>query len=218
MSGCCHGCAPKVTEVSPRFRKALWIALVINAGMFVTEIVAGVAAGSSSLQADALDFLGDAANYGVSLFVLGMSLRRRALASLVKGATMAAFGIWVLGSTLYHLAAGTVPEATVMGAIGIAALIANGGVAALLYAYRDGDSNMRSVWICSRNDAIGNLAVLGAASGVFATAAGWPDLLVATGMAALALSGAAQIIRHARAELSGGKGGVGAEAAAGHRH
>lgn len=218
MSGCCHGCAPKVKEVSPRFRKALWIALVINAGMFVTEIVAGVAAGSSSLQADALDFLGDAANYGVSLFVLGMSLRRRALASLLKGATMAAFGIWVLVSTLYHLAAGTVPEATVMGAIGIAALIANGGVAALLYAYRDGDSNMRSVWICSRNDAIGNLAVLGAASGVFATTAGWPDLLVATGMAVLALSGAAQIIRHARAELNGGEVGVGGEAAAGHHH
>ncbi|MFD2233338.1 cation transporter [Phaeospirillum tilakii] len=218
MSGCCHGCAPKATEVSPRFRKALWIALVINAGMFVTEIVAGVASGSSSLQADALDFFGDAANYGVSLFVLGMSLRRRALASLVKGATMAAFGIWVLASTLYHLAAGTVPEAAVMGAIGVAALVANVVVAALLYAYRDGDSNMRSVWICSRNDAIGNLAVLGAASGVFATAAGWPDLLVATGMAALALSGAAQIIRHARAELSGDAVGVGGEAAAGHHH
>lgn len=201
MSGCCSGCHAPTDKTAPRFRKALWAALAINAAMFLVEIAAGVAAGSSSLQADALDFLGDAANYGVSLFVLGMSLRRRATASVLKGTTMAAFGAWVIANTAWHLLNGTLPEATVMGAIGAAALVANVAVAAMLYAFRDGDSNMRSVWICSRNDAIGNLAVLGAASGVFATGSGWPDFAVAGIMAALALSGATQVLRHALAEL-----------------
>lgn len=201
MAGCCNGCSAPTNNTAPRFRKALWAALAINAGMFLVEIVAGVAAGSSSLQADALDFLGDAANYGVSLFVLGMSLRHRARASVLKGATMAAFGVWVIANTAWHLLNGTVPEATVMGAIGVAALVANVVVAAMLYAFRDGDSNMRSVWICSRNDAIGNLAVLGAASGVFATGSGWPDFVVAAIMATLALSGATQVLHHALAEL-----------------
>jgi Co/Zn/Cd efflux system component len=201
MAGCCSGCHTPANDVAPRFRKALWVALAINAGMFVIEIVAGVAAGSSSLQADALDFFGDAANYGVSLFVLGMSLRHRAMASMLKGATMGAFGLWVIGNTAYQLLNDTVPEAGMMGIIGVAALVANLVVAVMLYAFRDGDSNMRSVWICSRNDAIGNIAVLGAASGVFATGSGWPDFLVAGIMAALALSGAAQVLRHALAEL-----------------
>ncbi|TAN57369.1 MAG: cation transporter [Magnetospirillum sp.] len=201
MAGCCSGCHPPTNDAGPRFRKALWVALAINAGMFLVEIVAGVAAGSSSLQADALDFLGDAANYGVSLFVLGMTLRHRAMASVLKGATMGAFGLWVIGNTTLHLLSDTVPEASVMGAVGVAALVANMVVAVMLYAFRDGDSNMRSVWICSRNDAIGNLAVLAAASGVFATGSGWPDFAVAGIMAVLALSGAAQVLRHALAEL-----------------
>jgi len=202
MAGCCTTChTPVDRRIAPRLRKALWVALAINAAMFLVEIVAGVTAGSAALLADALDFFGDAANYGVSLFVLGLSLRRRAQASLLKGATMGAFGLWVIGNTVHQLLTGTVPAAEVMGAVGLAALVANIAVAAMLYAFRDGDSNMRSVWICSRNDAIGNLAVLGAASGVFATGTGWPDLLVAAIMAGLALSGAAQIIRHARAEL-----------------
>ncbi|MEO5374069.1 MAG: cation transporter [Alphaproteobacteria bacterium] len=195
-AGGCHGSA----EGTARFRKALWVALAINAAMFVVEVVAGLAAGSSSLQADALDFLGDAANYALSLLVLGMALRHRAAASLVKGATMGAFGLWVVGSTIHHALVGTVPEAEVMGGVGVAALVANAVVASLLYAFREGDSNMRSVWICSRNDVIGNLAVLGAASGVFATGAGWPDFAVAGIMAALALSGAYQVLRHALAE------------------
>lgn len=201
MAGCCSGCHTPAKNTAPRFRKALWAALAINAGMFLVEIVAGVAAGSSSLQADALDFFGDTANYGVSLFVLGMNLHRRAMASVLKGATMGAFGLWVIGNTAYHLLTGTVPEAGVMGVIGTLALIANVVVAVMLYTFRDGDSNMRSVWICSRNDAIGNLAVLGAASGVFATGSGWPDFGVAGIMAALALSGAVQVLRHAVAEL-----------------
>ena len=202
MGACCGSdCQSSVKSVAPGFRKILWAALVINAAMFLVEIVAGAAAGSSSLQADALDFLGDAANYGVSLFVLGMSLHRRAMASMLKGATMGAFGLWVIGNTGWHLLNGTVPEAGVMGVIGALALVANVAVAAMLYAFRDGDSNMRSVWICSRNDAIGNIAVLAAASGVFASGTGWPDFAVAGIMAALALSGAVQIMRHALAEL-----------------
>lgn len=201
MVGCCSGCHGAPPDAAPRFRKALWVALVINAGMFLVEIFAGLAAGSSSLQADALDFLGDAANYAVSLSVLGMSLRRRAMASVLKGATMGAFGLWVAANTVWHFVAGSVPEAEVMGVIGVAALIANVVVAVMLYAFRDGDSNMRSVWICSRNDAIGNLAVLAAAAGVFGTGRGWPDFAVAGIMAVLALSGAAQVLRHAVSEL-----------------
>jgi len=184
-----------------RFRRILWVALAINTGMFLVEIVTGLMAGSSALQADALDFLGDAVNYAISLFVLGMALRRRAMASLLKGMTMGAFGLWVVGNTLHHLLASTVPEAQIMGGIGVVALVANGSVAGLLYAFREGDSNMRSLWICARNDAFGNLAVLLAASGVFATGMGWPDFTVAGVMAVLALSGSFQILRHAIDEL-----------------
>ncbi|OAN50023.1 cation transporter [Magnetospirillum moscoviense] len=198
MGSCCGDqcCSPPPTG-SGWFRRALWVALAVNALMFLVEIGAGIASESSSLQADALDFLGDAANYGVSLFVLGMSLRRRAAASMLKGATMAAFGLWVAGNTLMHAMAGTVPEAPVMGAIGVLAFMANVGVAVMLYAFREGDSNMRSVWICSRNDALGNVAVMAAAGGVLASQSGWPDFAVAAIMAALALSGAFQVLGHA---------------------
>jgi len=201
--GCCHDGCQSRTAASSRFRRVLWVALIVNAGMFAVETVAGMAARSSALQADALDFLGDAANYGVSLFVLGMSLRHRARASVLKGATMGAFGLWVSVNTMLHLINGTVPEAEMMGVVGTVALMANGAVAVMLYAFREGDSTMRSVWICSRNDAIGNIAVLAAASGVFATGSGWPDFTVAGIVAALALSGAFQVLRHARSELRG---------------
>ena len=200
-AGCCDSGCCGSGGGSARLRRILWVALVINAGMFLVEIVASMMAGSSALQADALDFLGDTANYAVSLFVLGMSLRRRAMASVLKGATMGALGLWVVGNTVHHLLAGTVPEAHVMGGVAVAALIANGTVAILLYAFRENDSNMRSVWICSRNDALGNIAVLGAAGGVFATGTGWPDFAVAGIIAALALSGATQMVRYAIAEL-----------------
>jgi Co/Zn/Cd efflux system component len=169
--------------------------------MFGVEIAAGISARSVSLLADSLDFLGDAANYGVSLFVLGMALQWRARASPLKGATMAAFGLWILFVTVRHAIAGTVPDAPVMGAIGVAAMLANGIVAALLYRFRNGDSNMASVWICTRNDVIGNLAVMLAALGVFGTGIGWPDFMVGAIMAVLALSGAWQIMRQAMAEL-----------------
>jgi Co/Zn/Cd efflux system component len=171
--------------------------------MFGVEVASGIGAQSVSLLADSLDFLGDAANYGVSLFVLGMALHWRARASLLKGATMAAFGLWVLFVTARHAIVGTVPDAPVMGVVGVIALVANFTVAALLYRFRNGDSNMASVWICTRNDVIGNLAVMLAALGVFGTGIGWPDFAVGAVMAALALYGAWQIIRQAMAELRG---------------
>ena len=197
---CCGGGA----EYRPRdrnYRRVLWIVLSINAVMFLVEIAAGVAAGSASLQADALDFLGDAGNYIISLAVVGMALRYRALAALAKGASMGAFGLWVVGTIVWHAIVGTVPEPITMGVVGVAALIANAACAMLLYAYREGDANMQSVWICSRNDVLGNLAVLLAALGVFGTGTGWPDLVVAAIMAVLALQGAWFVVQRARGEL-----------------
>jgi Co/Zn/Cd efflux system component len=186
---------------SPKWRHALWIALIINAGFFVAEIVAGAAAGSSALQADALDFFGDAANYAISLGVAGMARTWRASAAVGKGGTLIAFALWVLASTAWHALYGTLPRAAVMGIVGIAALIANGGVALMLYRFRTGDANMRSVWICSRNDAVGNAAVLLAAMGVFGTGTGWPDIAVATIMGGLGLWGGRQIVAQARGEI-----------------
>ena len=185
-----------------RYRIVLWAALVINAAMFVVEWGAGLSAGSVSLLADAVDFFGDAANYGVSLLVLGMALAWRARAALLKGAAMAMFGVFVLGRAAWSLAAGIVPEPLTMGTIGALALVANVAVAAMLFAWRGGDANMRSVWLCSRNDAIGNLAVMAAALGVFGTGSAWPDLGVAVVMGALALTAARTVIAQARAELA----------------
>jgi Co/Zn/Cd efflux system component len=198
---CCASSSSPNALNSPRWRRALWIALAINAGFFVAEIAAGLAAGSSALQADALDFFGDAANYAISLGVASLALTWRARAAAVKGGTLIAFALSVLGSTAWHALTGTLPQAEVMGAVGLAALIANGGVAVMLYRFRTGDANMRSVWICSRNDAIGNLAVLLAAAGVFGTRTGWPDVVVAAIMGGLGLWGGWQIVRQARREL-----------------
>jgi Co/Zn/Cd efflux system component len=169
--------------------------------MFAVEIGAGVAAGSASLQADALDFLGDAGNYAISLLVVGMAIRYRAGAALAKGATMGIFGLWVIGTVIWHAVNGTLPSAFAMGAIGVAALIANMASFGLLWAFRAGDANMRSAWICTRNDVLGNLAVLLAAAGVFGTGTGWPDIVVAGIMAALALQGAATVVRQSVGEL-----------------
>jgi Co/Zn/Cd efflux system component len=182
-------------------RGALWIALVLNAAMFLVEIGAGLAAESTSLLADSADFLGDAANYGLALAVLSLALVWRARVALVKGISMGLFGLWVAGMTLSHAIAGTVPEPATMGAVGFVALAVNVLVTVILFRFRKGDSNMRAVWICSRNDALGNLAVMAAASGVFVTGTAWPDLAVAAFMAALALWGSAQVIAHARREL-----------------
>jgi Co/Zn/Cd efflux system component len=202
MADCCSGgCSADKPPVDPRYRRVLWIALVVNALMFGVELVGGWAAGSVSLLADAVDFFGDAANYGISLFVLGLAPIWRSRTALVKGATMGAYGAFVIGSALAHLASGTVPAAQTMGAIGVAALAANGLVAVLLFAFRNGDANMRSVWLCTRNDMIGNLAVLLAALGVWQTGSGLPDLFVASVMGVLGLTAARSVILQARGEM-----------------
>jgi Co/Zn/Cd efflux system component len=186
----------------PKYRKILWFALIVNAAMFAIELGAGFRSGSVSLLADAIDFLGDAANYGVSLAVLAMAMARRSKAALLKGTCMLGFGVFVLARAIWVAQTGAVPEAGTMGAIGFLALTANVTVALLLYNYRTGDANMRSVWLCSRNDAFGNIAVMLAAVGVFGTGSAWPDLLVAIGMAGLAIWGGWSVIQHARFELS----------------
>lgn len=204
MADCC--CTPPPLNLDPHrgnesYRRVLWSVLLINAAMFAVEIGAGVAAGSASLQADALDFFGDAANYGISLMVVGMALRYRATAALAKGASMGVFALWVIGTAIWHAWHGTLPSAFTMGAVGFAALLANAASFSLLWAYRTGDANMRSAWICTRNDVLGNLAVLLAALGVFGTGTGWPDVIVAAIMACLAIQGAAAVIRQAHGEL-----------------
>ena len=201
MSASCCAHPPAVQVVDPRYRKALWVALVLNALMFVVEFSASWTSGSVSLMADSIDFFGDAANYGISLAVLAMAAPVRSKAALVKAATMAAFGLFVLGKALHNLQAGVTPEPITMGAVGLAALAVNAGVALMLFRYRSGDANMRSVWLCSRNDALGNVAVMMAAVGVFGTGSAWPDLVVAGVMGALALAGGWTVFRQARREL-----------------
>jgi Co/Zn/Cd efflux system component len=199
---CCDPCyATDPERGNPGYRRALWIVLGINSAMFVVEIGAGLAAGSASLQADALDFLGDAANYGISLLVVGMALRYRATAAFAKGVSMGAFGLWVIATVIWHAVHGTLPSAVTMGAVGFAALTANAVSFEILWLYRTGDANMRSAWICTRNDVLGNLAVLLAALGVFGTGTGWPDIMVAATMAALALQGASTVLRQSLGEL-----------------
>ncbi|MCE3270852.1 MAG: putative Co/Zn/Cd cation transporter [Ramlibacter sp.] len=185
----------------PGYRRILWIALAVNALMFLLEVGGGVSSGSVSLLADAIDFFGDAVNYGLSLAVLAMGLAARARAALFKAATMILFGVAVLARAGWAAWNGEPPQALTMGVIGTLALLANVGVAVLLYAYREGDANMRSVWLCTRNDAIGNVAVLVAAVGVFGSGTRWPDLLVAAAMAALALTAGLSVMRQARREL-----------------
>jgi cation diffusion facilitator family transporter len=199
-AGCCG--PTKDIQTTRTWRRALWIALLVNAVMFAVELAAGTLSGSRSLQADALDFFGDAANYAISLGVAGLALAWRARAALVKGVTIFGFGLYVMGTALWAAIMGANPDPEVMGWVGALALAANLGVALMLYRFREGDSNMRSVWICSRNDALGNVAVLAAALGVFGTGRAWPDLIVAALMAALAISGGIQIIRQSRAELA----------------
>ncbi|MBQ5947738.1 cation transporter [Massilia sp. ST3] len=209
MSDCCSGgCAPGKPPADPRYRRVLWVALWVNALMFGVELAGGWTAGSVSLLADAVDFLGDAANYGISLFVLALAPAWRSRTALVKGATMGGYGLFVLAATFWHLRSGTLPEAHTMGAVGLAALAANCLVGALLFAYRKGDANMRSVWLCTRNDAIGNLAVLAAALGVWQAGSGVPDLLVAAVMGLLGLSAARSVITQALAELRIGAAGA----------
>lgn len=195
---CSHEPAPP--KPNSKFRTALWIALLINLTLFGVELIGGAYAHSSALWADALDFFGDAVNYGISLAVIGASLYWRATVALIKGLTMAVFGLVVIGKVIYAFMQGIPPEAITMGIIGVLALIANVVTAIILYAFRDGDSNMKSVWLCSRNDAIGNVAVIFAAVGVFGTGSLWPDVIVAVIMAGLGLTAGYQIVKQALTE------------------
>lgn len=203
---CCDPDTPDTHTISdlPRYRRILWIALVVNAAMFLVELAAGFNSGSLSLLADAIDFAGDSMNYGVSLAVLAAGLTLRSRAAMLKAVSMMGFGLFVLSNALWNMVFGTVPDAQTMGLVGALALIANLSVAWMLYAFREGDANMRSVWLCTRNDAIANLAVLAAALGVFGTGSAWPDLFVAITMSSLALHGGWSVLRQARGELNGG--------------
>lgn len=191
-----------------RYRRVLWVALWVNAAMFCVEVVGGLKADSVSLLADAVDFFGDAFNYGLSLAVLALAPAWRSRVALLKGMTMGFYGLLVLGRALWAALEGSAPDSALMGWVGLLALVANLSVAVLLYAWRDGDANMRSVWLCTRNDAIGNVAVLLAALGVFGTGSAWPDIGVALLMAGLGMVAARTVITQARDELRAGVSGV----------
>lgn len=203
-SGGC-GCSgtPRFDGMDPRYKRVLWVVIAINAAMFLVEMAAGRLAGSQSLQADALDFLGDTLTYGMSLAVIGASLKARSTAAIVKGVSLTLMGLWVLFATFYSVLVLGVPKAEVMGGIGFLALAANVASVLLLMRYKDGDANVRSVWLCSRNDAVGNVAVMAAAGAVWATSSGWPDLIVAAAMAGLFLNSSFLILRQAWQEVRG---------------
>jgi len=188
--------------MSDDYRRRLIIVIAINAAMFLVEMTAGQLSGSQALKADALDFFADSVTYGASLIVIGMALRTRALVAAAKGVSLLLMGAWVLGSTIYRVfSMGVPPEAGVMGIVAVLALAANVASVLILVRYKDGDANVRSVWLCSRNDAISNVAVMVAALGVWGTATGWPDLIVAGIMASLFLTSAVRILIQARGEL-----------------
>jgi Co/Zn/Cd efflux system component len=199
MSNRC--CAPPPPADDPRYRTILWIALVLNATMFLVEVAGSAVSGSAALAADAVDFAGDAGNYALSLAAIAAGGLWTSRVALVKGIVMACYGVGVLAYVAWRIAAGGAPEPLTMGVIGLLALAVNVGVAVLLYAYRNGNANMRSVWLCTRNDAISNLAVLGAAAGVFGTGTLWPDVAVALLMACLGLWSAREVVGRAQLEL-----------------
>jgi len=204
MSADCCQHTPVFDGMSSDYRRRLVAVIVINAVMFVVEMTAGQLAGSQALQADALDFFADSVTYGASLFVIGMALRTRSMVALAKGASLAIMGLWVFGSTIYRVFVLGVPSAEIMGVIGFLALLANVASGLILMRHKDGDANVRSVWLCSRNDAIGNVAVMIAALGVWGSATAWPDLIVAAIMAGLFLTSSAKILRQAWLEFSHG--------------
>ena len=204
MSACC-GHQAAFEGLSADYRRKLWLVIAINACMFLVEMSAGALAGSQALQADALDFLGDSLTYGISLAVLGAAVRVRAWAAFAKGVSLSLMGLWVFGSTAYHILILGTPRAEVMGIVGFLALAANVASVLILARYKDGDANVRSVWLCSRNDAIGNVAVMVAAAGVWGTATRWPDLAVAAIMAGLFLWSSMQILRQSVSELRTGE-------------
>jgi len=213
MSAGCCGHNATFEGLSADYKRRLWLVIVINAAMFFVEMGAGALAGSQALQADALDFLADSATYGISLAVIGASVPVRAWAAFAKGISLTLMGLWVFGSTAYHVLVLGLPRAEIMGVVGFLALAANVASVLLLMRYKDGDANVRSVWLCSRNDAIGNVAVMIAALGVWGTVTKWPDLIVAAIMAALFLWSSTQILRQSWREIA-----TGATSAVAHRH
>ena len=196
----CSGGVPVFDGVDPRYKRILWAVIAINGAMFLVEMGAGRIAGSQALMADALDFLGDTLTYGLSLAVIGASLKVRASAALFKGVSLSLMALWVFGSTAYQVLVLGVPSAQIMGLIGLLALVANLASVGLLMRYKDGDANVRSVWLCSRNDAIGNVVVMVAAFGVWGSGSAWPDLAVAAVLAGLFLTSSVAILRQAFAE------------------
>lgn len=199
----CSGGVPVFDGVDVRYKRVLWTVIAINGVMFLVEMIGGQLAGSQALKADALDFLGDTITYGLSLAVIGASIRTRSMAALFKGLSLIAMALWVFSSTLYHTLILGLPSAQVMGSIGLMALAANLASVLLLKRYKDGDANVRSVWLCSRNDAIGNVIVMFAALGVWGSTSAWPDLAVAAVMAGIFLTSSVQILQQAWAEYSG---------------
>lgn len=197
---CCPKGVPVFDGLDPRYKAILWTVIGVNAAMFLGEMIAGELGRSQALKADALDFLADTVTYGLSLAVIGASLRTRATAALAKGASLSLIALWVVGSTVYQTLILGLPRAEIMGTVGLAALIANLASVLLLRPYKDGDANVRSVWLCSRNDAIGNLIVMGAALAVWGAGSPWPDLIVAGIMASLFLTSSVQILRQAWTE------------------
>jgi len=200
MSDACCNVPPPPSGIS--YRRVLWIALFANAVMFAVELAAAVFSGSSALAADAADFLGDSANYALSLGAIALGGAWVSRVALLKGLAMSVYGVAVLAYAGWRAWLGVPPEPVTMGVIGLLALVVNFTVAALLYRFREGDANMRSVWLCTRNDVIANIMVLVAAAGVFGTGTVWPDVAVAAILAVLGLASGRIVIRHARAELS----------------
>jgi Co/Zn/Cd efflux system component len=217
MSASCGHHHGTFEGLSDDYKRRLWAVIAINAAGFLVEMIAGRLAGSQALQADALDFFADAVTYGISLAVIGASIRVRTTAAAAKGISLFLMGLWVFGSTVYRVFYVGVPEAPIMGVIGFLALLANVVSVLILMNYKDGDANVRSVWLCSRNDAIGNVIVMIAALGVWGTATAWPDLIVAGVMAGLFLTSSVQILRQSWAEWKNG-GTISLDVHAGHSH
>ena len=205
MGADCCGTGVTFDGLSADYKRRLWLVIAINAAMFLVEMGAGALAGSQALQADALDFLADAATYGISLAVIGAAARTRSFAAIGKAASLTGMALWVLGTTAYQVMIVGVPRAEVMGVVGFMALAANVTSVLILMRYKDGDANVRSVWLCSRNDAIGNVAVMLAALAVWGTATKWPDLAVAALMAGLFLYSSMRILQQSIAEMRTGR-------------
>ncbi len=201
MASCCENKSCELTAMRQRHGRVLWIVLVINVAMFFVESVAGLQAHSTSLLADALDMLGDSLVYGFSLFVLARSARWQAMAAVVKGGFMLAFGLGVLGEAGYKALNPIMPGIEMMGIVGTLALFANLACFFLLYRHRSDNLNMNSTWLCSRNDLIANIGVLIAAGTSYQFSSRWPDIIVGTLIAGLFLQSAFGVLRQSIRQL-----------------